>query len=59
MRSLGLPARSVSNFNSAHDTNFNRAIDKYFDENGDYISSGDSIWSVHEHTYSATRHYRF
>ena len=44
LRSLGLPARSVTNFNSAHDTNFNRAIDKYYDENGDYISTGDSIW---------------
>ena len=31
---VGLPARSVTNFNSAHDTNFNRAVDKYYDEDG-------------------------
>ena len=46
LRCLGLPARSVTNFNSAHDTHFNRAIDKYFTEDGEEVSSGDSIWSV-------------
>ena len=34
LRCVGLPARSVTNFNSAHDTNFNRAVDKYYDEDG-------------------------
>ena len=43
-RCLGLPARSVTNFNSAHDTDFNRAIDKYYDKEGNPLSNDDSIW---------------
>ena len=46
LRCLGLPSRSVSNFNSAHDTHFNRAIDRFFNEDGDEIETGDSIWLV-------------
>ena len=49
LRCLGLPARSITNFDSAHDTDFNRAIDKFYDENGKPISSSDSIWWVDCH----------
>ena len=48
LRCVGIPARPVTNFESAHDANFNRAIDFYFDQNDEIVEekSGDSIWSV-------------
>ncbi|XP_064611094.1 hemocyte protein-glutamine gamma-glutamyltransferase-like [Liolophura sinensis] len=52
-RAIGLPARSVSNFKSAHDTDGNTTIDRHikFDENGDVVflneRDKDSIWNFH------------
>jgi hypothetical protein len=48
LRCVGIPARPVTNFESAHDANSNRAIDFYFDLNDEVVEekSGDSIWSV-------------
>uniref|UniRef100_A0A3P9Q025 Protein-glutamine gamma-glutamyltransferase 2 n=1 Tax=Poecilia reticulata TaxID=8081 RepID=A0A3P9Q025_POERE len=42
-RALGIPCRVVTNFGSAHDTNANLVIERFFDENGDRISRDDSI----------------
>lgn len=46
LRTIGIPARPITNFDSAHDADFNRAIDYYFDKNSEPIpeKSGDSVW---------------
>jgi transglutaminase 1 len=49
MRCLGIPTRSVTNFESAHDTDDNRQINKYYDKKGEYLDSmtADSVWNFH------------
>uniref|UniRef100_A0A8C4XBR9 protein-glutamine gamma-glutamyltransferase n=1 Tax=Erpetoichthys calabaricus TaxID=27687 RepID=A0A8C4XBR9_ERPCA len=49
MRCLGIPARSITNFDSAHDTEDNLTIDVFFNAAGEMLSdiSTDSIWNFH------------
>ncbi|XP_030634058.1 transglutaminase 5, like [Chanos chanos] len=48
MRTLGIPCRVITNFNSAHDTNGNLVIEEYYSETGQKLSvSRDSIWNFH------------
>ncbi|XP_073534258.1 protein-glutamine gamma-glutamyltransferase 4 [Phyllobates terribilis] len=49
MRCIGIPARSVTNFSSAHDTEENLKIDFYMNENGEKIDEycSDSVWNFH------------
>ncbi|XP_041040322.1 coagulation factor XIII A chain-like [Carcharodon carcharias] len=49
LRCLGIPARLVTNFSSAHDNNANLTTDIILDENGkkDMNLTKDSIWNYH------------
>mmetsp|Transcript_88501 Transcript_88501/g.222799 ORF Transcript_88501/g.222799 Transcript_88501/m.222799 type:complete len:855 (-) Transcript_88501:70-2634(-) len=48
MRCIGIAARPVTNFVSAHDTHGNRMIDEVYDEDGNKLDeTGDSIWNFH------------
>ena len=43
-RALGIPARSVTNFASAHDTDESMTIDYFWGRDGTEHNSSDSVW---------------
>lgn len=49
LRTVGIPARTITNFVSAHDTDLSLTIDQFSTERGEKIVgiNGDSIWNFH------------
>jgi len=50
LRALGIPARSLTTFNSAHDTDSNMSIDKFYYSDGTQsstVKTNDSVWNFH------------
>ncbi|XP_070173443.1 hemocyte protein-glutamine gamma-glutamyltransferase-like [Littorina saxatilis] len=49
LRALGIPARSVTNFASAHDADCSITIDIHYDDHGNPLSDmdEDSVWNFH------------
>ena len=48
LRAVGIPARPITTYDSAHDTEANKSIDFYFDSSWNFMEdrSSDSIWCV-------------
>ncbi|KAJ8975424.1 hypothetical protein NQ317_018933, partial [Molorchus minor] len=48
-RALGIPARTITNYSSAHDTQNSLTVDYFMDEHGTVMEelNSDSIWNFH------------
>ncbi|XP_033631824.1 protein-glutamine gamma-glutamyltransferase K-like [Asterias rubens] len=47
LRTIGIPGRTITNFNSAHDADANCLLDYHFDADGNPLDNDDSVWNFH------------
>ncbi|XP_038056774.1 protein-glutamine gamma-glutamyltransferase K-like isoform X2 [Patiria miniata] len=47
LRAVGIPARTITNFSSAHDADANCLLDYHFDKDGKSLNTADSVWNFH------------
>lgn len=48
-RAIGIPARTITNYSSAHDTQSSLTVDYFMDDKGNIMEelNSDSIWNFH------------